>query len=85
MPDGNTASSARPANEAPESRVYARSYGGIRVDIDQGLGTDAQVLWRILDESDDDYDEMQSCFEFRYRKSKPASAFSMFDEGSPSV
>ena len=47
MPDGNTASPSRPADDVPESRVYARSYGGIRVDIDHGLGTDAQVLWRI--------------------------------------
>jgi len=47
MPDGNPADQSRPADDVPESRVYARSYGGIRVDIDHGLATDAQVLWRI--------------------------------------
>ncbi|MCO1336489.1 YHYH protein [Microbulbifer sp. OS29] len=33
-------------------------------------GDTAEVLWRILDESDDDYQADASCFEFRYRANK---------------
>ena len=33
-------------------------------------GDFAQVLWRILDASDDNYDETLTCFEFRYRANK---------------
>jgi len=33
-------------------------------------GKTAQVLWRILDDSDTEFDATTTCFEFRYRKDK---------------
>lgn len=33
-------------------------------------GKTAQILWRVLDSSDDLYDASTTCFEFRYRKDK---------------
>ncbi|MCB0352987.1 MAG: YHYH protein [Bdellovibrionales bacterium] len=37
-------------------------------------GKTAQVLWRVLDSSDDDYDPSTTCFEFRYRKDKDVTS-----------